>query len=478
MRTLLLTSFSILGGLTTVHAQHWIPYSFYAFKQVPKETETPAVAAEPVFIDAASEEPIASAGELEAFFYLDGETAQTDSNSVYYSDPDRDYGKPKAPKSNTPKEKQPPRSRLCSENWWVEGDYLLAWMKKGHIDAPLITTGSAGDAVPGAIGQPGTTVVYGNQHYDYNRVSGVRGMIGGYGGTDRDLCFDIDGFWIFSNEKHFHQSSNSDGSPLIARPFINVATGLEDAELVSSPGLFSGSSKATVKTNLWGGEFNIGHHACDDESAAGSIFIGFRYLRLFEKITVQDESFALAGGNLSFNTLDVAAGETLLDEDTFRTNNHFYGGQLGLRGEFLVNKWISLSFFAKVAVGSTQEKYKTSGTTTWESGTVGDQYATGGVLVQPNNSVHESKWKFSWVPEAGVNFGIEPFGHMRFLVGYSFMWWSNVARPGEQMDRNVNPGQMPRSDTFYTPVMQSASTHIDQQSFWLQTLNFGVTFDF
>ena len=318
MRNILLSSLSILGGITTVHAQHWVPYGFYAFKQSPQKTPTPAVAEEPV-IEEANEGLVAENSD-QIFAYYDN----TDPGSIFYLDPDVAYQKNKAPKvKKPPKERVPRSSKLCTENFWIEGDYLLAWMRNGDIDSPLITTGSAADAVPGAIGQPNTTVVFGDHHYNYHRSSGVRAAIGGYMGVDRALSFDVDAFWIFAKEKHFNISSDVSGSPLIARPFFDVSTGTENAELVSNPGLFSGTSSGLVKTQLWGGEFNIGYHPCKNTSA-GDLFIGFRYLRLFEKIRIKDEMLPLAGGvsGLTFNgaTHAVDSPDSLMDEDVFRSN--------------------------------------------------------------------------------------------------------------------------------------------------------------
>jgi hypothetical protein len=378
-------------------------------------------------------------------------------------------------------------------------------MKEGHIDEPLITTGSPADAIPGAIGQPGTQVVFGNKHYNFHRTAGVKASIGSYIGPDKNVSVDIDGFWIFSRTRHFSISANPGEAPLIARPYYDVRRASERARIVSSnsvaTGFFSGSSSALIKTQFWGGELNIGYHPCSqqavgchtcgeiaarqkqpcDKNMTGGLFVGFRYLRLFEKLKIKDvmDPFGTPSG-LSFNgsTHPVTLPDSLKDEDQFRTNNDFFGGQIGIKGDYAFNCWMSLGFYGKAAFGVTEQKYKSEGWTTWESSVFGDQYAVGGVLVQPNNMVHEKKWKYAWVPEAGVNFSIEPFSHLRFLVGYSFLWWSKIVRPGEQINNEVNSGQIPGNAAFYTPAVQKPNNHLKETSFWLQAVNFGVSFDF
>jgi Putative beta barrel porin-7 (BBP7) len=511
MRTLLLTSLSILGGLTTVHAQHWVPYGFHAYKNNQKKSEAQAPAAEqspvaneqkvvvqqepstapeqqpaaPVAAESsvASQEPvmekvaveaIASTGEIDEFYFLDGETAYQDQ-SVFYSDPDRDYGKPKGKPSNKPE-----HPRICGQTWWVEGDFLLAWMKKGKLEAPLITTGSAADPFPGAVGQPSTSVFFGNKDYNYHRMPGVKGSIGGFLGVDRDFSFDVEGFFIFSQQKHFNIESDVAGDPLIARPFSDVRLGVNNAEIISEPGSLVGSSHGLIKTQIWGGELNIGYHPCQ-KNAAENLFIGFRYLRLFEKIRVKDKTTPLTTDSQFFlgstSGQPVNPPDFIQDKDVFRTNNDFFGGQIGLRGDFALNPWMSLNLAAKVALGVTEEKYKSYGQTTWNSSVYGPQYATGGVLVQPNNMVHQKEWKFSYVPEGSAEFALEFMG-IRFLVGYTFMWWSKVVRVGEEIDDHVNSGQIPGNSAYYVPAGQTPNGHLKQTTFWLQYVNFGIAFDF
>lgn len=530
MRTLLLSTLSILGGLTTVHAQHWVPYSFHAYKHSSKKTEQaqkpavaekqnppaavaiqkseeqapalqapsavaveqPAPAVEPVVELVKSEEVIASNAELDEFFTLDSQTAYNDP-SVYYFDPDRDYGKPK-PLHPEPKASR--RWRLCTENWWVEADYMLTWLKKGYINAPLITSGSAADASPGVIGQPGTVVEFGKQDYNFERTSGVRGSIGGYLGLQRHFAFDLDGFYVFTTTKS--RRLNSDKTPIIARPFFDVRTGFENAELVSNPGFYTGTSTGSIKTSMWGAEFNIGYHPCSNplnrcenklpataspcsNMKSGNIFIGGRYVHLFEKIRVRDEMIPIADpSGLSFNGAAnaVVPSDKLREKDTFRANNDFFGGQIGITGEFTWNSWFSMGFTGKVAFGVTEQRYKTAGETIWFSTEFGRQYANGGVLVQPNNQVQRSRWRFGWVPELSLTTGFELLEHMRFTVGYNILWWNKVVRVGTQIDRNVNSGQIPRDSSFYTPAIQTANDHIKEEGFWMQSVNFGVCFDF
>ena len=44
----------------------------------------------------------------------------------------------------------------CEPRLWFTADYLLWWTKSAAVPQPLITVGSSGDPIPGALGQPNT----------------------------------------------------------------------------------------------------------------------------------------------------------------------------------------------------------------------------------------------------------------------------------------------------------------------------------
>src|SRR5439155_11495517 len=65
-----------------------------------------------------------------------------------------------------------PRNR-----WWVRGEYLMGWMKGQALPA-LVTTGSPNDALPGALGQPNTVVLFGDSTVGNGMRSGARFSLG------------------------------------------------------------------------------------------------------------------------------------------------------------------------------------------------------------------------------------------------------------------------------------------------------------
>src|SRR5262249_4847618 len=69
------------------------------------------------------------------------------------------------------------------------------------------------------------------------------------------------------------------------------------------------------------------------------------------------------------------------------------------------------------------------------------QRARGGYFVLPTNSGHFATDRFGFSPEATVGAGAQICDWMRVSVNYTFLYLSTVARPGDQLDRVINPTQ-------------------------------------
>jgi hypothetical protein len=79
------------------------------------------------------------------------------------------------------------------------------------------------------------------------------------------------------------------------------------------------------------------------------------------------------------------------------------------------------------------------------------------------------------VPEVDLWFGRQITRHVRAFVGYSLIYWNNVARPGGQIDRSVDVTQIPN---FGAPNSPTANPRpgvlFGQSDFWAQGITFGT----
>jgi hypothetical protein len=208
--------------------------------------------------------------------------------------------------------------------------------------------------------------------------------------------------------------------------------------------------------------------------------IGFRYADLQEDLDIAHFTVPIPpfGGTFAvFNGNQILLGETQVVNDVFHTHNQFYGGQLGLRAETRFGNWI-LNGTVKVALGSTRQIVDISGGSALTT-TAGTTSLPGGVLSQVSNIGRFKDNEFSVIPEAGVNLGYQLTEGLRVYVGYNFLYWTNVVRPGSQLDGVVDDRQAPTSP-FFNPTFLASRPAVDfsDTDIWVQGINAGLEFRF
>ncbi|HBE70645.1 MAG TPA: hypothetical protein DDW52_21075, partial [Planctomycetaceae bacterium] len=138
----------------------------------------------------------------------------------------------------------PQRFCICfPSHGWVHTEYLN-WYQAGMRVPALVTSNNGIPARTAAGVLPGATTLYGGSndfHDDYLDGFRIRfgwwlrclpgwGVEGEYVGLGEDV------------QSFFQQST---GNPVLARPFFNVLTGLNDAELIAYPGVVTGDIGVT-----------------------------------------------------------------------------------------------------------------------------------------------------------------------------------------------------------------------------------------
>jgi hypothetical protein len=82
------------------------------------------------------------------------------------------------------------------------------------------------------------------------------------------------------------------------------------------------------------------------------------------------------------------------------------------------------------------------------------------------------------IPEARLQVGYDVTRRLRATVGYDFLYVSDVLRPGNQIDANVNANQ---SGLFGTGTIQSPALPaplLQRSDYWAQGITFGLEFRF
>jgi Putative beta barrel porin-7 (BBP7) len=314
---------------------------------------------------------------------------------------------------------------------WISGEYLN-WRQKGMSIPPLVTAAPAGSA--GTIGDAGTVVAYGGTDILKDSQGGVRIRAGvWFQGSTSGL--DVAFFTIGRMKDSAAFGSN--GDPGIFRPFFNTAIGAEDAQLVSfidpvGGPLLSGRVAVTSSTDFYGAEANY-RQGFGTGLGGGRIdaLIGYRYLRLHDTVNIQSNLVTDAAAGAA------PAGTQIFSQDRFEALNQFNGGQVGLAGEWQLGSF-TLGVRSTVALGITNQRINVaggSGSSTPSGTTVS---APSGLFALPFNSGEHAQTQFSIVPEVGATLGYQVTNNIKVFGGYNLLYWTHVARAGEQIRRNVN----------------------------------------
>jgi hypothetical protein len=128
-----------------------------------------------------------------------------------------------------------------------------------------------------------------------------------------------------------------------------------------------------------------------------------------------------------------------------------------------------------VALGDSQQLSDITGATriTLPGGTV--QSFNGGLLALPTNIGRSRRDRFAVLPEGEVNVAYRLTQSLRVRAGYTLLYLSSVARPGDQIDRAVNSTQLP-PNTLRGPALPAFSLH--GTDFWAQGVNVGVEYEY
>ena len=361
---------------------------------------------------------------------------------------------------------------------WVSFEYL-AWVQDGIDVPPLVTTSTdptVAQAQAGVLGQPSTQVLFGGDDLVDDSFDGGRLRVGLW----LDSChrFGVSGEYFRVGTETDSFSATSGGVPILARPFTNLNTGgIQDSQLVAFPGVISGTVGVTASSRLTGAAFHLrGLRSCDSGCGGGwlcgcqgrfcsrtELMVGYRHLDLRENVTITE--------NLVTTTAPVGGRFDIIDD--FRTRNQFNGLDLGWYHRRTRNHWI-FDGTLRLAVGNNHQTARIAGSTSTFDPTATPTDATfaGGLLAQPSNIGEFSQDEFAVVPEIELRVGYQLTDHLRATVGYNFIYWSNVIRPGGVIDPIVNTDQLPPAITPSAAGPFPAFA-FDTTDYWVQGISVG-----
>ena len=340
---------------------------------------------------------------------------------------------------------------------WARGEYLLWWTR--GTDLPTLVTGgqTAND-----IG-----VLYGDETRLDQLRAGGRFRLGWWFDPchTRGVEFTYLGL-IGSSDRFF--ADDADGTQFLRRPFF-LPDGTRDNLEIANPAFLTGQIEIDLDTRFHALDVAYRRALFHQGPRRLDLLLGYRYAGLQEDLQIEQNSEYSQRRGL------IAAGTALTFLDSFQANNTFNGGQLGLVYQADRYGW-QWDVAARVALGSTAARVDVAGLkTVVVPGAPGDGTAVtpGGLLAQPTNIGRFERNYFSVIPEIGVNASYDLTCRLRASIGYSFLAWTQVMRPADQIDTTVDPGHLRggAGDDAVDPAFPYQTT-----TFWAQGAQIGLEY--
>lgn len=359
---------------------------------------------------------------------------------------------------------------LLHNRLWFRGEYLMWWTKGAQIPFLLIT--NPNNTTPPAdivLGNEASRLVYGERSLFRDIRSGGRMSFG----TWLDACDNVGvefGYIGIGKATETFTQASTNGVPIMARPFFDVETGLQNSNVIAYPGELEGHFSATSSSEFQGAEVLFRRAMARGFGYRIEMLGGYRYQRLKETLGINS---SLVGIGASDN-FPIEVGESFAVSDRFNTRNDFNGGEIGIATAWHRCRW-SVESTMKVSMGNTHTQVDVNGTTVHTpAGGTPEAPQAGGLLALPSNmGLHESN-HFTMVPELALNLGYDLTPRLRATFGYTLLYWSSVARPGDQIDMNIAPAQFPPA----TGASTRPEPTIRWSDYWAQGMNFGFDFRF
>lgn len=362
---------------------------------------------------------------------------------------------------------------------WASIEQLVWWLKDSPLSVPLVTSiDLAFEDLP-VLTNPNTVILYGGRDIDYDTAYGLKLACGVF---DPKLNLGLEGsvFRIEDQVARFSDHEDVGGTRLLGIPYLDIDEGGQSAFLLAFPvDTHYGGVNITTSNRFWGAEGNVSTTIYSNDGWVIDLIGGFRYFDLKESLRISTARFPTPAGSLFFEGNFVTNG-AVLTRDDFDTQNRFYGGQIGFRTETYLGRFFG-NFKALCAVGANHQYVSIRGLTTLvnESGQVIGQNAGGGLLAQPANSVRISQDTATVIPIFEVMVGCDITSWLRAYAGYTFIYWGNVTRPGDQIQPVIDLRTVP-STLSYVPGFRGEVPRnpFDRSDFWAQGLSFGLAVRF
>lgn len=343
---------------------------------------------------------------------------------------------------------------------WFDVEYLAFFNKERYLPE-VVTQSPVGTPLnlAGQLGQPTTQLIYGDTHVGNGPYSGVRVASGRW--LDPQQSFGI-GSRVFYVEGTDDFDRSSEGDPILARPYFDTDLGGPSSLLVAFPGVSSGEVSVESNNRALGFDIFLRKLLLSGYCNRLDFIGGYHFSRVDDKVEISNNIV-----NQDINRAPL--GTTVMTVDEFKVDNEFHGGFIGVMGASEDGP-LSWNVFAKVAFGNMNQEARISGSTTSTvPGPGGGSFTDSlGLLALPSNIGTVDQDEFAIVPEVALTMGYNVSQNFRLTLGYTFIYWSEVALAGDLINNSIDASQLSGSNGTEPGVPELKS-----QDFWYSGLSFG-----
>ncbi|MCC6124343.1 MAG: BBP7 family outer membrane beta-barrel protein [Pirellulales bacterium] len=354
--------------------------------------------------------------------------------------------------------------RPFANRLWVRSEFLSMWGKSANLK-PLATSSNStvtDRTQAGVLGLPTTRVLFGGENEGSGYAPGGRFTLGYKCNPCEDTGLEVVYAFLGQNSADFH--ANNSSTPILARPFYDVQRSVQDSLVVAFPNQQTGSLNIGLSNEFHSLEMLWRQSMTAPNCRQVDFLAGYRYGSFAETLSVNSTSTYIA----QVGTIPV--GTIVRVNDRFSAQNDFQGGVLGIATKQRYCRW-SVELLGKMALGNTHSTIDIGGNRVVTVPSAAPETSSGGLLAQSTNSGRFEEHNFTVIPELGITLGYDLTERLQATLGYSFIYWSRVARPTDQLDLNVNPD--PASGGNPAPLFRYVPG-----DYWVQGLTVGLDYRF
>jgi hypothetical protein len=347
---------------------------------------------------------------------------------------------------------------------WASADYLLWWITPSNspdliVSVPSDIAANQRNNLPAGA----TTRVFPQYRtLDLGRHNGVRFNAG----VDFD-GFGIhgSGFWLENKTEGLSVYNN--GTPAaVGLGFTGANSGQPTVLFLSLPNLYSGGASVVADRQAYGAELNLTRPTFAFLTDYSDLLLGFRYFDLSESITRLGQA-------------DLPNAVRLDVLDIIRTQNRFYGGQVGIHGRAgAVERGLGLDLTTKLGLGGVRQEVEVTGANQFTPTLGGPDRENLGLFARPFNQGTFARDKFAVAIDLNLNLTYNFTRNLQVFTGYSLFYLSSVVRPGEAVDSVINEARVrfltnPVPGNVDRPVFTWRANDV-----WVQGISFGAKLQF